>query len=1225
MSATSAPSTSTYTCSRCHEEFDSSFQRDEHIRRSHFHGTNGQTHTSVQPTPPTYSCRLCRSVFPNRSLLHVHRVRAHRNQVGGSDLQERPWRDNENPFEDVTDNDAMEELYNDNDVYILAPNQFLSPLKSIYNMPVKRQLSDNAIKNMLESIYHHPKQGKAFKFNLAAGVIMENREDGSLRYFKPSTNMTLLDHPISIRDRASLQRAIDSLQGMDLNDLIRNYRINSKYFVKFITNLELYAYNTSFPLGANHTILPDYVRNNPYICSATTSFNAQQLSDYCVFIALGHFHHPNSRWLQTRVKDYYHDWNMYCQNNGICAINRDVSPRIELSDVYSFEQCFKINVNIFQLNPDMSATSIYKSTSDFPQIMNLNLHDKHVNLITDLEKYAKAYACIYCDTLCKSPFLLRRHQSTCSDKTKLKFPGGFYKVQTTLFERLEHIGIKVPRRDRYFPFFACYDFEAILQKLTVDESKKLKLTHRHIPVSCSIASNVPGFTEPTCIVHYDPSKLVEEMFYVLDKIRSHAIPLIHGKWAKYITQLQQKITRRTDALEQEDPFSSPDDNDTIESSDSEDDSDKEERKREKHRAKLSKRDPYCRQLVDLEREFMRYTNQFCVISFNGGRYDECLIKQPLVKYLIEQEKTCSLYSDVDCSEIPIDHNARASPLLRYYGLSKGREIFTRDALCTKEMGAARVIKRGNRYVSIANNFYNFLDLCQYLPPATSYDKFLKAYGIEVGKQYFCYEWLDHYDKLNEQLPPYPGEAWYSSLKDKDILDEEHNQFIASGANGTPPLTGQQKYEMIQQQWRDNGWSTMRDLLIYYNNADVFPFVQALNIMLAEYFRQGLDIFKIAVSIPGVSRYKMMQYATKSNTMFPLFNQADRDLFFLFKSQICAGASLIITRLAQKGVTPIKAGSDKLVQSCIGLDANALYCAQQALDMPSFAYVRRFKESDFKPVLNKRFYLMHVWLKYLADTTGWKIHTRSTMGSEVRVGPYFLDGFALTNSNEKIALEMYGCFYHGHINCQLNPMSKNIDKYVRTFEREAYLKKENYRVVSIWECEFKRIMEEKPELKREYQKYMPEFYRNNRGAVSKERILEAIGRGKLYGFALVNVKVPHNLREHYDSFPPIFANHLVEREHLSPIMRQHVDEQGINFNKGRRLLLTGMEAEEILLSTKMIAWYMHHGIEVSDVLQVIEFVPSKPFKDFVSDIAARRLEGARDPNKKIIAEIYKLMG
>ena len=1225
MSATSAPSTSTFSCTRCPAVFDSSVQRDIHAQRLHRHGSDGaQTSAQPHPTPSTYSCRLCRSVFPNRSLLHVHRVRAHRDQFGGSDLQDRPWSDHQNPFRDVTDNEGVEDLYNDNDVYILAPNQFISDLKSIYNFPVRRSLSHNDIKDMLEAVYHHPKQGKAFKFNLAAGVIMENREDGSLRYFKPSTNATLLDHPIAVRDRASLRRAIESLQDMDLNELIRNYRINSKYVVKFITNLELYAYNSSFPLGASHDILPDYVRNNPYIRTDISRIDARLFADYCMFVALAYYRRPQSRCTQRCAKDYYHEWNTYCQDNGIIPFNRDASSKIELSDLYLFEQCFKINVNVFQFNPDQSATSVYKSTNDFPQVMNLNLHDNHVNLITDIDKYAKAYACLYCDTLCKTPFLLRRHQSTCSDKTKLTFPGGFYAIKTTLFERLEQIGIKVPRKQRFFPFFACYDFEAILQKLDVDEDKKLKLTHRHVPVSCSIASNVPGFTEPKCIVHHDPTKLVEEMFYELDKIRSHATPLIHAKWAKYFIRLQQKISERTDELEREEPYTSQGDSDEHDDDDDDDD-DKEERRREKYRAKLSRNDPYCHQLIDLEREFMRYINQFVVLSFNGGRYDECLIKQPLVRYLIEQEKSCSIYSGADCSEIAIDHNARASPLRRYYALTNRGEIFTRGALCREEMGPARVIKRGNRYVSIANNFYNFLDLCQYLPPATSYDKFLRAYGIEMGKQYFCYEWLDCYDKLGEQLPPYPGEAWYSSLKDKDILDDEYNQFIASGANGTPPPTGQEKYDAIKRQWQDKGWTSMRDLLMYYNNADVFPFVQAVNIMLSEYFRQGLDVFKIAVSIPGVSRFKMMQYASKTNTMFPLFNQADRDLYFLFKSQLCAGASLIITRLAQKGVTPIKAGSEKLVQTCIGLDANALYCAQQAQDMPSFAYVRRFKESDFKPVVNKRFYLMHVWLKYLSDSTGWKLQTRTSLGAEVRVGPYFLDGFAFTDQGERVAAELYGCYYHGHINCELNPKCANMDRYVKTFEREEYLKQRNYRVVSIWECEFKRVMIEKPELKREYNKYMPEFYRSNPRSVSKERILDAIARGKLYGFAVVNVRVPPNLRAHFDSFPPIFANHLVEKEHLSPIMRQHVEDEGMNFNKGRRLLLTGMEAEEILLSTKMIAWYMEHGLEISDVSQVIEFVPSKPFKEFVSDIAARRLEGARDPDKKIIAEIYKLMG
>ena len=1237
MSSSLPPSTSTYPCSTCHQVFDTSLQRDLHHQRLHDNRPVQQDDRAMddatQSSIRNVTCRLCRCVFPNRSLLHIHRVRAHHNQVGGAELQQRPWTDDHNPFRDIADNNAVEDMYNDNDVYILSPNQFISPLKSIYNLPVNKRVSNTDVRTILESAYHHPNQGKAFKFNLAAGVIMENREDGSLRFFKPSTNMTLLPDPILVRDRASLQKAIEKLQEMDLDDLIRNYRINSKYVVRFITNLELYAYNTAFPLGDGTFTLPDYIRNNPYIRTQCTPGCRDELNEYCMFIALTHHHHPTARGWKIRVKDYYHQWNMFCQNNGHTTMCRDVSPAIELSDIVLFEQCFEVNVNIFQLNADNTALSIYKSTNHYAQVINLNLYGKHVNYITDLSRYCRSYACIYCESLFKSPFLLRRHQSGCNNKTRLKFTASFYQYKTTLFERLEQHGIKVPDSQRFYPFFVCYDFEAILQKLTVEEGKKLKFTHRHVPVSCSVASNVPGFTDPTCLINRDPTRLVEELFYLFDRIRAHALPLIHAKWARYVLMLQQKITNRADVLETENAQSTHHDDtrgDADDDSDGGDDDnsqveDNAQRKREKMVAKLCRQDPYCDQLMQLEKEFLRYINQFVVLSFNGSRYDEMLIKQPLVKFLIEQEKSCSIYDQTVCAVNFNDDNVRNSPIRKYFGLHMNEQIFTRHSLCSQEMGRAHVIKRGNSYVSISNNFYNFLDVCQFLPPATSYDKFLRAYGIDMGKQYFCYEWMDDYDKLSEQLPPYPGEAWYSSLKDKDVLGEEYEQFVANGSNGTPPLTGQEKYDAIRRMWNENGWTSMKDLLCHYNNADVFPFVKAVSIMMMEYFRQGIDVFKIAVSIPGVSRYKMMQYASKSNTLFPLIAESDRDMYFLFKSQLCAGASLIITRLAQKGVTPIRAGSEKLVQSCIGLDANALYCAQQAQDMPSFAYVRRFRENNFKPVFNTRHYLMHVWLKYLADTEGWVIQSRSNLGREIKVGPYFLDGFVFTQNNERIAAEFYGCFHHSHINCPLNMNCKNIDRYIRTLEREEYLKKHNFRVVSIWECEFKRTMQENFELKQEYDKYKPEFYRTHPRAVTEECILNAIVNGVLYGFAVVDVRVPVHLRAKFDSFPPIFANHLVEKEHLSPLMSRHVKEQGINFNNGRRLLLTGMQAEEIMLSTKMIAWYIKHGLEVTNVSQVIEFVPSKPFKEFVEDITARRLEGARNPDKKIIAEIYKLMG
>ena len=1158
-------------------------------------------------SPRTYTCRLCRATFLNRSLLHIHRVRAHPNQIGGGDLQPRPWADDHNPFEEYQNSARMEELYNDNDVYILAPHQFISPMKTIYNFPIDKRVVNNDVQHMLQTVYRHGQQAKAFKFTLSAGIIMENRENGELRYFKPATNMTILPDPILIKDRRTLQKAIDKLQELDIDELIRNYRINSKFIVKFVTNIEMNTYNTLFPLGTTDHVLPQYVRKNRQIRTSCPHASDEMLKDFCMFIALAQYRHPAVKNWKTRAVRYSYSWKEYMER--INGEDKPCKTLVELVDIPDFEECFQLNVNIYELHPDNTASARYKSIAKFDNEMNLNINGNHVNLILDVTKFVRSYVCDYCQALFKTAFYLHRHQSGCNKKTTYVFSGGAYKYHSTLFDRLENVGIRVPNKDRLFPYFICYDFEAILAKLDVDNSKKLNFTHRHVPVSCSVASNVPGYTSAVCLIDASPVQLVNKLFDRLDEIRAHALPLIHAKWAAFMSSLVEKVETKSYEI-------------MVKNAAQLDEAGSD---RERLLASLCNQDPYCKQLTLLQRDFMRYINQIVILGFNSSRYDEQLIKRPLVKFLIERKETESLYHNTCCEVNVNDTNLDHCPLRRYYNLDRINEMYTRIDYCHREMGEVNVIKRGNSYVSVSNNFYHFLDICQYLPPATSYDKFLRAYGIENGKQYFCYEWLDAFEKLDEQLPPYPGEAWHSSLKDIDILADEYTQYVKGGRQGVAPLTGQQKYQAIQQQWVDNGWSSMKDLLMFYNNADVIPFVKATTIMMAEYFVQNIDVFKVAVSIPGISRYKMMQYAAKCNTVFPLFPEKDRDLFFLFKSQLCAGASLIITRLAQKGVTPIKAGSSKIVKSCIGLDANALYCAQQKLDMPSFAYVRRHHETQFKPEFDTRYYAMQVWLKHLSETTGWNLQTQSNTGKEVRVGPYALDGYALTDSNEQVAAEFYGCFFHQHINCELNYKCTNLDKYLATLKREAYLREKGFRVVTMWECDFKRQMMENQQLLAEYNKYKPTFFKAHPRPVTQEQILHAITEGKLYGYALVNVHVPLALRPMFDSFPPIFANHLVESHHLSPHMKEHVTQQGIKFNKGRRLLLTGMEAEEILLSTKMIAWYLKHGLRVTKVFQVIEFVASRPFKKFVDDIAERRLQGARDPNKKTIAEIYKLMG
>ena len=91
-----------------------------------------------------------------------------------------------------------------------------------------------------------------------------------------------------------------------------------------------------------------------------------------------------------------------------------------------------------------------------------------------------------------------------------------------LFDKLHNVGIEVERPHQFYPFFSTYDFESILKKITPDEGLigdvTTSYTHEHIPISVSICSNVPGFTEPYCIVE-EGDDLLDEMFKYLSMIQ----------------------------------------------------------------------------------------------------------------------------------------------------------------------------------------------------------------------------------------------------------------------------------------------------------------------------------------------------------------------------------------------------------------------------------------------------------------------------------------------------------------------------------------------------------------------------------------------------------------------------------------------------------------------------------------------------------------------------------
>ena len=47
-------------------------------------------------------------------------------------------------------------------------------------------------------------------------------------------------------------------------------------------------------------------------------------------------------------------------------------------------------------------------------------------------------------------------------------------------------------------------------------------------------------------------------------------------------------------------------------------------------------------------------------------------------------------------------------------------------------------------------------------------------------------------------------------------------------------------------------TTLRDFLIYYNNLDTFPFLQAVEKAFSFFQDKKLDMFKSAISVPGLT-------------------------------------------------------------------------------------------------------------------------------------------------------------------------------------------------------------------------------------------------------------------------------------------------------------------------------------------------------------------------------------
>ena len=472
-------------------------------------------------------------------------------------------------------------------------------------------------------------------------------------------------------------------------------------------------YHLNYVLGAPIE-LPKYITSSKSIIALNKKSNGQVYKEdgLCAFRCLATHYHGREK-LDSNAKHYYAIWKKYLEDvvdaeqtesvngndttdakqmesvndsdttdakqmesvngndttdaeqrepvNGNDTTDEMSQEGLKLHQVAYFEKCFKTNVNIFQLNEDGSAFSVYKSRCHHKSTMNLNMFEYHLSYITNLNAYASKYQCRTCERHFSTIGNMYKHQRICKDQTVHEFPGGYYTAPLTIFDVLEFYDISVPEHQRLFPWFLVYDFEAMLLPVENEGSDKLAWTAKHVPISVSICSNVDGYITPHCIVDLSTDSLVAAMVQYMKKIAERGEELARIKFKDVFDELENMINHPEEVVR------SYDDDDGQVSSDTLSDN--------------------VEKVSVLKSDFEDYCKQMICMGFNSSKYDMNLIKSHLAKHLnIDQDnlftvKRNNQYACLANSSLKfLDITSYLSPGINYSKFFKACDVAEQPAI-----------------------------------------------------------------------------------------------------------------------------------------------------------------------------------------------------------------------------------------------------------------------------------------------------------------------------------------------------------------------------------------------------------------------------------------------------------------------------------------------------------------------------------------------------------------
>ncbi len=182
--------------------------------------------------------------------------------------------------------------------------------------------------------------------------------------------------------------------------------------------------------------------NKPY------SGNSAYIDCLCVFRCLAYHKHGLKCYkLPTMFKNIvYRYFNIYFLYQGQRMEPADSNPfsfpGIEMEALHHVENCFKININVYNKTEKSLCMILKQSLDKYEDDLNLQEYMAHLSYIAN---FPKKIECTRCEKIFSRRQDYNWHLSACPNTVRHSYPGGYFALKRIIFEILEEVGVYVQK------------------------------------------------------------------------------------------------------------------------------------------------------------------------------------------------------------------------------------------------------------------------------------------------------------------------------------------------------------------------------------------------------------------------------------------------------------------------------------------------------------------------------------------------------------------------------------------------------------------------------------------------------------------------------------------------------------------------------------------------------------------------------------------------------------